>query len=54
VLGGISAQKSYSAVVNSGLTPAKFAALAARLVPKATLGMMRDSRSPRHAPALAQ
>jgi hypothetical protein len=53
--GGISAPKSYSTVVNSGLTPAKIAALAAEpdSGPHPPL-MMRDSRAPRHGPARQQ
>jgi hypothetical protein len=55
VPGGISAPKSYSTVVNSGLTPAKIAPLIAepdsgRHPPL----MMRDFRAPRHGPARLQ
>jgi hypothetical protein len=49
VPGSISAQKSYSTVVNSDLTPAKIAALVAGPDPPVRR-MMRDSTAPRHRP----
>jgi hypothetical protein len=47
VPGGISAQKSYSTVVNSGLTPAKIAALGAAQPERRPPLMMRDSKAAR-------